>query len=51
MNKHFNNKYHLSEANLVKESMKNGVYLNNLKQIFQRLGIDPNQIKNLDLWG
>ena len=51
MNKHFNNKYHLNEANLVKESMKNGVYLNNLKQIFQRLGIDPSQINNLDLWG
>lgn len=48
---HINKEKHASEAQRVKESLVNGQYLNTIQKAFERLEINPNQIKNLELWG
>lgn len=46
-----NQYYNKEQAKLVKESYTNGVFLNNIKNIFSKLEIEPNNITQLDLWG
>ena len=46
---HINKEKHASEARKVKESLINGQYLNTIQKAFERLEINPNQIKNLEL--
>lgn len=51
MASHINKKLHANEAKKVKESLVNGQYLQTLKTSFERLEINPNQIKHFELWG
>lgn len=51
MAQHVQAKRHADEAKKVKESLINGVYLENLKKAFDRLEIDGKQIENCELWG
>ena len=51
MASHINRKMHAEEARRVKESLSNGQYLQTIRSAFERLEIDPLQIKHLELWG
>ena len=51
MAQHINKKCHSEEAKKVKEALINGQFLNTIKTTINRFGLDPLQIKHLDLWG
>lgn len=46
-----NNINHQNENSLIKESLKNGNYLNNFKIALKKLNINPKGIEAIELWG
>lgn len=48
---HIDKMKHLEEAKKVKASLVNGEYLQTIKSTFERLEINPAQIKGVELWG
>ena len=51
MAKHINYKLHTEEALRVKKSLINGQYLNTLLKALERIGQNPGDIVNIELWG
>ena len=43
--------YNKEQGKKVKDSILNGTFLNNIKDIFYRFEVDPKQIKGLSMWG
>lgn len=44
-------KYKITETENIKKALKDGTYLNNIKQIFYQHKIDSNNITSMELWG
>ena len=42
---------HMSEARKVKEALESGVYLDNVKKIFEKYSLDPKEVIQIQLWG